>query len=182
MYHRLVFRSETIGTSPSGAVRSTWRSKILRHRMVRGPVLWSQGAIAPFDLSGLSSSADRIVQHLLAAHHDGHQFAYDLEILAIWPHELERLEARVEGIINGRDPRSEWYKDLAIYDGYHQHLLEAIRQIRNPEYRLPEDVANDPDISFLAYLKWCARQPETPLETIAAWRRGSFSMPGGRTT
>ena len=111
MYHRLVFRSETIGTGPLGAVRSTWRSKILRHRMVRGPVLWSQGAIAPFDLSGLSSSTDRIVQHLLAAHHDGHQFAYDLEILAIWPHELERLEARVEGIINGRDPRSEWYKD-----------------------------------------------------------------------
>ena len=54
MYHRLVFRSETIGTGPLGAVRSTWRSKILRHRMVRGPVLWSQGAIA--DLSGLSSS------------------------------------------------------------------------------------------------------------------------------
>ena len=130
MYHRLIFRSETIGTSPNGTVRRTWRSRCLSHRLIRGPVLWSQGAIAPFDMSGLSSSPDRIIQHLLAAHHDGHQFAYDLEMLAIWPKQIDRLERHVLAIIDGRDPRANWYKDLAIFR-YHQELLEAVQRTQN---------------------------------------------------
>ena len=169
MWHRMVYRPETIGLSVD-PVRSTWRARCLRYRPIRFPFLIAERAVAPFDLSGLVSSPERIRRHLMGAHHDTRQFVYDLEILALFPGELERLREEANALVRGNDRRSLWLRDLVVFEGYHERLLEAVcRQLSGT---LERD--DDPDISFNAYLRWCAAQPTTPAESLAAWRsRGS---------
>ena len=45
----------------------------------------------------------------------------------------------------------------------------------------PKEAA-DPDLSFRAYLTWCARQPATPSATLEAWRTGRFAFDSGLVT
>src|SRR5262245_55908049 len=60
MWHRVLFRSETVGTSPGGRVRDTWRARLLENRALRFPFLVAERAIAPLDFTGLASSRERI--------------------------------------------------------------------------------------------------------------------------
>ena len=46
-------------------------------RWLRGPFLLREGSIAPWDLSGLLSTPERLMTHMLGTHHDGLQFVYD---------------------------------------------------------------------------------------------------------
>lgn len=165
MGHRIVFRSETIGTS-AGRVRPTRRARWLARRPVRFPFLVKERAIAPLDLSGLLQPPERLLRHLLAAHHDGRQFAYDLELLRIWPGALEELHERVLAVVEGRDPRARWLRDLTVFEGYHEALLDATRKALAGEPLLDPDEALDPDLGFDAYLRWCARQPPTLRATL----------------
>jgi len=41
---------------------------------------------------------------------------------------------------------------------------------------MTEDEQADPDISLGAYLRWCARQPATPRDTVELWRSGEFRL------
>lgn len=184
MGHRLLFRSDTVGTSRTRPVRSTWRARALKYRAVRFPFLLAERAIAPLDLSGLASSPERIVQHLLAAHHDQRQFAYDLQLLRCYPGSLERLQALVEQVVRGKDPRSRWLRDLTVYEGYHEELLTAVTHAVVGEFALTPAERADPDISFVAYLNWCAAQPATLRQTLAAWLSGelSFAPPAAQGT
>src|SRR5262245_44929495 len=91
MVHRLITRPETIGTCKAHPVRATWRARLLEVRPLRFPFLLAERAVAPWDLSGLLSSKERVFCHLLGAHHDEHQFAYDLEMLAVHPGALAEL-------------------------------------------------------------------------------------------
>ncbi|HJL19779.1 MAG TPA: hypothetical protein RMH99_29215 [Sandaracinaceae bacterium LLY-WYZ-13_1] len=179
MWHRLLFRSETVGTCALDPVRSTWRARLLEHRALRFPFLVAERAIAPLDFSGLASSPERIIRHLLGAHHDGLQFAYDLALLSAYPDKLEELLERARRVVDGRDPRGGWLRDLVVYEGYHERLLEAVEQVLAQGIELPPEVEADPDISFLGYLRWCAAQPETPEATLEAWRRGEYTMADG---
>jgi hypothetical protein len=157
MWRRLLFRSDTIGTS-SGPVRRTWRARALRWRAARLPFLVRERAIHPLDLSGLRIGRDGLIAHLLAAHHDRRQAVYDLELLEIWPGALDELVERARAVADGIDPRSEWLKDLVVFEGYHRDLVElavAVRERRSP---LEPGEAEDPDLSFRAYLAWCCRQ------------------------
>jgi hypothetical protein len=169
MWHRVVFRPETIGMSKSFQPRTSRRARLLEYRPIRFPFLLRERAVAPLDFSGLASSPERIISHLLGAHHDGHQFVYDLQLLEVHEGAIDEVERRALAVVRGEDPRSEFLRDLVVYERYHENLLEAVRSFKRGELRLsPEDEAS-PDISFTAYLDWCAAQPETPAETLRTW-------------
>lgn len=179
MAHRLAFRSNTVGTCTEQRVRPTWRARALRWRALRLPFLVAERAVAPFDLSGLLSSRERVLRHLLGAHHDRHQFAYDLQMLSADSGALDELVERARSVVSGADPRATWLRDLTVFEGYHETLLDAAEQARDGDLLLPEPDASDPDISFLAYLDWCCAQPATPRATLDAIARRAFSLPAG---
>ncbi len=168
MWHRLLFRSNTVGLCTDAAVRPGWRARLLRFRPLRFPFLLFEGSVVPLDLSGLVSSPERLRTHLLGTHHDGNQFVYDLQILSVYDGELETLRRQTLDVINNDTRRTRWLRDLCIYEGYHESLLVAVDAALAGEEALKPDELEDPDVSFLAYLEWCATRPETPRRS---WRR-----------
>jgi len=176
MWHRMIFRPETVGTCSAHPVRATWRARLLEHRPLRFPFLVAERAIAPLDFSGLVSTRERIVRHLLAAHHDRNQFVYDFELLRCHPGGLEEVRARADAVVRGRDPRAAWLRDLVDYERYHEELLAAVEVALAGRDTLGDDERRDPDVSFRAYLDWCASQPETPEATLRAALRGELDL------
>jgi len=175
MLHRIAFRPGTIGTAVEGSVRDDRWARLLENRLLRLPFLLREGSIAPWDLSGLASSPDRIERHLLGTHHDRSQSSYDLELLSIHPGRLERLARRVRAVVDGSDPRHRLLRNLCVYDGYHERLLSNVEGwLRGRPLGTAE--ASDPDVCFAAHLRWCARQPATPRETWRAWREGRLDL------
>lgn len=168
MWHRVLFRSDTIGTCAEHPVRGTWRARLLAHRPVRFPFLLAERAVTPWDLSGLLSTTDRVVCHLLGAHHDGIQFAYDLQLLRCHPGALESVRDQARAVVEGTHPRAQWLRDLVVYEGYHEKLLEAV-EAEIADAALPDHVLDDPDLTLTGYLRWCAAQPTTPAATLARW-------------
>ncbi|MBM4358670.1 MAG: hypothetical protein FJ096_11240 [Deltaproteobacteria bacterium] len=179
MWHRVVFRSDTIGTCRSHPVRRSLRARALAFRPLRFPFLLRERAIAPLDFSGLLSDRERVIRHLLGAHHDANQFAYDLEMLAHEPGALEELHLRVKGVLEDDSPRTRFLRDLVVYEGYHEHLERAVARAIAGDFGLTEDERHDPDISFGAYLGWCARQPKTPESTWRAFLSGRYDVAEG---
>lgn len=179
MMHRVLFRSDSIGTCKTHPVRRTWRARLLALRALRLPFLLWERAVAPLDFSGLASSPERILRHLLGAHHDGLQFVYDLELLRLFPGALEECRDRARAIVDGTDPRAEWLRDLVVFEGYHEALLCATERAIAGTLEIDEAAACDPDVTFAAYLAWCAAQPRTPKETWAALRQGRYRIDEG---
>jgi hypothetical protein len=175
MWWRLLTRSDTIGTSQD-PVRPTLRARLLYARALRFPFLLREQAVNPADFSGLASSPERIIRHLLGAHHDHNQFAYDLEILGCYPGTLDELHGSVRAVVTGESPRAEWLRDLVVHEGYHERLLDAVTHALRGEVPVSAEERDDPDISFLAYLRWCARQPATPKATLSAILAGELSF------
>ena len=178
MWHRLIFRSEEIGTS-ARLPRRTWRARLLHYRPLRFPFLLWERAVAPHDFSGLLSDRARVLSHLCGAHHEGAQFVYDLEMLRCDPGALDELLGRARAIVGEDSTRTRWLRDLTVFEGYHETLLAAAEHAVRGEFDYPPDRADDPDTRFVAYLTWCARQPATWAETLAAWRAGRYSIGGG---
>lgn len=176
MWHRILLRSDTVGTSRAGRPRETWRARALRHRALRLPLLLAEGAVIPLDLTGLASSPERLVRHLLGAYHDDRQFAFDLEILALHGR-LADLERAAREVVSRDTPRTRWLRDLAVFDGYHEALLAAVQRALAGEPILDAVEADDPDVSFAATMRWCARQPPTPAATFRALVAGRFPEP-----
>lgn len=171
MWHRVFFRPATIGTCAAHPVRPTWRARWLRWRPLRFPFLLWEQAVAPWDMSGLLSPRERVLRHLLGAHHDADQFVYDLEMLASHPGALDDLATRVAAVCSGEHPRALWLRDLCVYERYHEDLRDGLQAWRDGHRPTA-----DPDVSFVAYLDWCAAQPATPGETWRAWRAGSWRL------
>lgn len=176
MWHRMAFRSETVGMSKTDAPRSGWRARLLAKRPLRFPFLLRERAVAPLDMSGMLSPPWRVRRHLLGAHHDARQFVYDFQLLSTAPGELERLRDEAAAVVDGADPRAEWLRDLVVFEGYHERLLDALDRFLAGDDGLDETERDDPDISFEAYLRWCAAQPATPAATLRAIRDGRFSL------
>lgn len=179
MAHRITFRSETVGTSSAAPVRPTLRARALSWRALRLPFLLVERAVAPHDFSGLLSSRERVLRHLLAAHHDRHQFVYDLQLLRVEPGALDELLLRARAVVDGSDPRAPWLRDLVVFDGYHESLVAAATRACSGDFGVPDHDAQNPDVTLAAYLDWCAAQPDTPAATLDAVRRGLFSFPRG---
>jgi|GEM_PF-1479895 len=164
MWLRLVFRSDTVGTCHD-PVRDSWRAKLLHWRLCRLPFLLWEQAIAPLDMSGLCASRERIIRHLLLAHHDGDQFAYDLELLQLFPGALEELRERTQAVLVDDTPRHRWMRDLVVHAPYHQQLLHAVDRALGGN----AVETSDPDITLRAFLTWCAAQPATPTAWLSSW-------------
>ncbi len=176
MWQRILFRSETIGTSVGQPVRRGWRARLLERRGIRFFCLLYEGSVRPWDLSGLLSTPQSLIRHLLGTHHDGAQFVYDLEILSLHETQLAALHEQARAVIECDTRRSRWLRDLCVYEGYHEALLAAVERAQAGDFGDAEAGANDPDIRFRALLAWAARQPATPRETWRAWRRGEFQL------
>ena len=176
MWHRMLFRAETVGVCEDQAVRRNWRARLLQYRPVRFPFLWWHGSVAPFDLSGLVSTPKRITTHLLGTHHDKNQFVYDMQMLQVHPGALEALAEQARRVLTVDDRHSRWLKDLCVYEGYHESLLACVEAGLESGFQLPEADARNPDVSFFAYLDWCAQQPTTPRETWRALRAGRLQL------
>ena len=177
MWHRVLFRSHTIGTCDDHPVRNSWRARLLHRRPLRFPFLMAERAIAPWDFSGLFSPPERIVRHLLGAHHAGDQFVYDLQILSCYPGALEALQVEVEAFVNNNNARTRWLRDLTVFEGYHESLLAAIEDALAGRQTLSAAARHDPDITFTGYLDWCAAQPATPAASWRSFWRGEWSSP-----
>ena len=175
LWHRLAFRSDTVGTSPSGRVRPTWRARLLQRRPLRLPFLLRERAVAPLDFTGLRSEPERLMRHLLGAHHDRNQFVFDLELM-IGHGALDELRARVARVLDGSDPRATWLRDLTVFEDYHEHLADAVERARAAGPAMSAEEADDPDLTLRGAMRWCARQPATPAATLAAWRAGTFRL------
>jgi hypothetical protein len=175
LWHRVLFRPETVGSCAGGRVRPTWRARLLEAKAIRLPFLLAERAVAPLDFTGLGSPPERVIRHLLGAHHDANQFVYDLELLSHHGR-LDELHAAVRDVVEHDTARSRWLRDLTVFEGYHESLLVAVERAIAAGPAMTSDEARDPDISFGAYLRWCARQPETPAATLRAWRDGTFAF------
>jgi len=176
MWHRVLFRSETIGMSASQPVRPGWRARWLERRGIRFFFLLHEGSVRPWDLSGLLSTPDELIRHLMGTHHDGIQFVYDLEILSLHAGRLAELRVQAKDLIARDSKRARWLRDLCVYEGYHEALLAAVERALAGDFGERSAFANDPDIRFRALLAWAERQPATPRETWRAWRRGEFRL------
>lgn len=175
MWHRILFRSETIGVSGVHPVRPGWRARILKYRPLRFPFLLWEGSVRPWDLTGLLCNPEALMCHMLGTHHEGRQFVYDLHILSAHDGQLDELRSRTRRVVEENDRRSEWLRDLCVYEQYHETLLHHVDRVVDEGFA-GEDDDDDPDITFPAFLRWCARQPDTPAATWRAWRRGEFSL------
>ena len=180
MWHRVLFRSETIGTCTDFSPRQTWRARLLRFRPLRAPFLLWERAIAPWDQTGLLSSTERVRRHLLGAHHDRVQFAYDFELLLLRPGALEGVRDEAAAVVDGTHPRATWLRDLTVFERYHEELLTAAQAVLDGAPLLSPAEQTDPDISFYGYLEWCAAQPATPSETWRLYASGHYRFPAGR--
>tara|TARA_R110002073_G_scaffold177151_3_gene334999 strand:- start:34171 stop:34872 length:702 start_codon:yes stop_codon:yes gene_type:complete len=181
MWHRSLFRTETVGTSPTGTVRSNWRAALLHNRTLRLPFLLMEGAVAPFDMTGLASDKERIIKHLLGAHHDGNQFIFDIDLLLAHEGALEELRVRASNIVETEDRRSTWLRDLTVFEGYHESLLAAVDDALERGISMSEKERWDADLSLSGYLSWCAQQPATPVATLQAIARGNFAFDSAPT-
>jgi len=176
MVHRMLSRPESIGLSLDRPPRKGLRARVMRSRPLRFPFVLAIGAVRPWDLSGLLSRPDELIRHLVGTHHDRHQFAYDLQILSLTEGALPRLLAAALDAQAGTSARARLMQDLCVFEGYHDNLVHAADRALAGDFLLTPDEQRDPDISFAAYLDWCAAQPATPGETLTAIRRGDFAV------
>ncbi|MEZ4269712.1 MAG: hypothetical protein R3F39_25415 [Myxococcota bacterium] len=174
MLHRIINRPETIGMSRDFAPRPGWRARAFRFRPLRFPFLLWERSVAPLDLTGLVSPPERIARHLLGTHHDGVQFIYDFQLLALHPGALERLRDEARAVVAHDNRRSRWLRDLAVYERYHEKLLAALDDAVDHGIHVPEAYRDDADVSLAAWLAWCAATPPTPGAAWKAWRAGEL--------
>lgn len=176
MAHRMAFRPETIGQSPGAPVRGSVRARLLERRPLRLPFLLLARAIAPHDFTGLGTSTEDKIRHLLGAYHPGNNFVYDLQILCAQPGAIERLQRRVQEVVEERTWEARWLKDLTVYEGYHERLLEAVDRVIADGVARPPAGDDNPDTTLTAYLRWCLKQPPSPAATLQAALRGEISF------
>jgi hypothetical protein len=177
MQHRLLARRASVGLA-SARRRPGLLPRVLEHHLVRAPLLLLDGSVVPGDLSGLRSSSTTIQRHLLGTYHARGEANYDLEILAARdPDAIVALREACAAIVAGTHPNARRWRALCVYEGAHEELLAQIeRALRGGFAGLDVD---DPDVSFFAFLRFCARQPTDAPATVAAWRAGQFTIPTG---
>ncbi len=178
MWHRATFRPETIGLS-TAPVRETRRARVFRWRPARAVFLFDVLGLSggprvnPLDHTGLGSSVDHVIRHLLGAHHDADDFHFDLALIAHEPGVLESLRDRVQRIVDESDPDAVFLKDLCVYEGYHEALLSGIDAWLAGDLELD---GTNPDATLTAFLRWCAAQPDSLRATLRLARQGRLDF------
>lgn len=165
MYHRAVFRPETIGVDPDARVRDTGRARLWTRRSLRAPFVLGW-AVNPLDHTGLGSSTRHVIRHLLGAYHPGDNLHYDLQIIAHDEGALTELRDELRAIVDGSHRWSEFFQDVVVYDGYHARALAIVEGWIERGNREPAGMAHDhADTTLTGFVAWCCRQPATPAAT-----------------
>jgi len=175
MWHRLFFNPETIGLCSADPVRKSWRARCFQWRPLRFPFLLGFGSIKPLDYTGLRQTPKGLIRHVLGTHHEGKQSVYDLQVLQAYG-VIDDLYVQTQTIVDGTDKRHEWFKDLCVYESYHERLLARLDAWKAGEDELTPAERVNPDLALSGTLKWCSEQPKTPMATYRAWRRGQFKI------
>lgn len=165
MWHRILFRAETIGVGDE-PVRPTRRARLLERKPLRLPFLLRERAITPLDFTGFASGPERIICHLLGAYHPGDNFVYDLQALSANPGALDELRRRVAAVVDTDDARSQWLRDLTVYDGYHERLLAAVDRALAGDFSVADEA--NADTTVPAFVAWCTSQPPSPVASLRA--------------
>ncbi|MCB9673739.1 MAG: hypothetical protein H6737_01405 [Alphaproteobacteria bacterium] len=163
MWHRAMFRPETIGLSER-PVRDTWRARAFRFRPARSPFLFGGRRVNPLDHTGLGSTTEHTIRHLLGAHHEADDFHFDIQLVAHEPGVLDALRERLVAIVDETAPDARFLKDLCVYEGYHEDLLEGVEKWLRGEVELDHE---DSDATLTGLMRWCAQQPASLRETLA---------------
>jgi len=172
MRYRIVFRSDTVGVD-SVPQRETVRAARMAWRVFRAPFLLWERVIAPFDMTGFAATPDFLVRHLVGAYHPGENATYDLSLLAGHPGYLEKAHERVKDVV--ADPE-HWYRDLVVYEGYHDRLLKLVERALEGDFSLSDSEAIASDASLRGYVRWCCSQPASFAQAVGALRRGEISL------
>jgi hypothetical protein len=177
MQHRLATRRQSVGVAVAPRQPGVL-ARLLEHQIVRAPLLLLDRSVVPGDLSGLRSSTTTLRRHLLGTYHAGLEANYDLEILAARdPLALVALRDECRSVVDGTHPDARRWRLLCVYAGAHEALLAQIeRALRGELLGLTTD---DPDVSFFAFLRFCARQPIDVVATAAAARAGRYRVGEG---
>lgn len=175
--HRALFRSETVGLSTEHPVRDTWRARLFQFRPLRSPFLLFGRRIHPHDTTGLATRRDHLIKHIIGAHHESDDFAYDLQILTTEPGALEELRDEARAVVSGDHPKAAFLRDLCVYEGYHEQVLATVEDwLERGGLEDPDRDHLNADKTLAGWLTWCSRQPPTLRDTLRAMRRGELSF------
>lgn len=165
MLYRLAFRTDTVGIADA-PVRDTRRARLLQYRVLRVPVVLALRVVNPFDLVGLGTDPAWLVRHIAGTYHPGDNAVYDVALLTAYPEHLDALSARVRAIRDESHPRARLYKDVCVYAGYHDRLLELIDRFRAGEPVAPAALPSDATLP--GFVEWMCRQPPTLRDALRA--------------
>ena len=59
---------------------------------------------------------------------------------------LEQLRERVARVVDGRDPRAGWLRDLTVFEAYHESLAAAVDHALVAGPAMSDRDADDPDL------------------------------------
>ena len=130
------------------------------------------------DPTGFFSHRDTLIGHVMRIVHCDP--IYDLQVLAALPDGLAQLELQLEQMLDGSHPRYEAISAIVEDPGYHQRLLDHVREFRaNPKAcrrLLRDNVSSNPDFAGLAEIfgdlpSTMAYFASLPAEPRAAIRR-----------
>jgi len=80
------------------------------------------------DPTGLRAHPDAVIGHLMQVVHANP--VYDLQLLESIPGGMEELERQVAAMVAGSHPRGESISAICEDSGYHERLLDYVRQYR----------------------------------------------------
>ena len=104
---------------------------------------------------------------------------YDFELLSSHPGALKEVRDQADAVVSGRSLFSEFWRDVAVFENYHENLLTAIDAFEAGELEVDEADRDNPDLTFHAFLSWCVRQPSDPETTLRLWEAGEYTIADG---
>jgi hypothetical protein len=128
------------------AARDYYRSKGISfgfHQLLRA----LDDPVSIVDPTGFLSARDTIIGHLMQVTHLNP--VYDLQLLEMFPDGLDQLEHQVEQMVAGTHPRAATIGAIIEDPGYHERLLDYVREFRRdrgaaPPVRQEQTLRDDP--------------------------------------
>lgn len=157
---------EKLGHDQSHPVRDSAGARLLQPQLLRFIPLLIEGAINPWDRSGLALTPERKMRHILGTHHGGETVMYDMQLLDCYPGALESLRDQLNEILENDTPRSRWLRDLVVYEGYHEALKRVVDRALAGDFTVPEEAPPGDDYTVGSFVDRCLACPVTPEETL----------------
>ncbi len=169
-------RGKVPGMDPDAPVRDTPGAQLLQFPAIRFWGLLFEGAINPWDYTGLALTPQRKMKHVMGAYHFDHTFIYDLEVIALYPGALEQLRDQCLEVLNRDTARTRWLRDLTVYEGYHENLLRCVERCLAGDFSVPDDLKDDRSVKVSYFVEDALALPQTPEATLQAILSGKLTV------